>query len=57
MLIKKVNQETIKRGSYIKKACLNCRNAHVKCSDGRPCKRCFQLKLNNCEDSERKKKQ
>lgn len=44
-----------KRGTYTKKACSNCRNAHTACDSGRPCKRCLQLGLNDCCDAQRKK--
>jgi len=45
-----------KRGSYAKRACNNCRNSHTACDSGRPCKRCVQLGLTDCQDAERKKK-
>jgi hypothetical protein len=45
-----------KRGSYAKRACKNCRNSHTACDSGRPCKRCLQLGLTDCQDAERKKK-
>jgi hypothetical protein len=44
-----------KRGSYTKKACANCRNAHHACDNGRPCKRCLQLGLTDCNDAQRRK--
>jgi len=45
-----------KRGTYAKRACNNCRNSHTACDSGRPCKRCSQLGLTDCQDAERKKK-
>lgn len=44
-----------KRGTYTKKACSNCRNAHTACDSGRPCRRCLQLGLKDCCDAQRKK--
>ena len=45
-----------KRGSYTKRACINCRTAHAACDSGRPCKRCIQLgKADSCRDAERKR--
>jgi len=45
-----------KRGSYTKRACINCRTAHAACDSGRPCKRCLQLgKGDSCRDAERKR--
>lgn len=42
-----------KRGTYTKRACVHCRNAHAACDEGRPCKRCRTMGL-QCIDAERK---
>mmetsp|Transcript_4573 Transcript_4573/g.6737 ORF Transcript_4573/g.6737 Transcript_4573/m.6737 type:complete len:365 (+) Transcript_4573:38-1132(+) len=51
----KYNQEGRKRGSYAKRACSHCKQAHAACDSGRPCKRCIMLgKEDTCRDVERK---
>ncbi len=44
------------RKPYVKKACVNCKNAHAACDEGRPCKRCVAMGMEqSCIDAERKK--
>ncbi|KAI8840192.1 hypothetical protein BJ741DRAFT_70361 [Chytriomyces cf. hyalinus JEL632] len=42
---------------YAEKACSHCKNSHVACDAGRPCKRCIRLnRASSCTDAERKKR-
>jgi hypothetical protein len=44
------------RKPYVKRACINCKNAHAACEPTRPCKRCINMGLaHECVDAERKK--
>jgi hypothetical protein len=44
------------RKPYVKRACINCKNAHAACEPQRPCSRCIQLNMaDECVDAERKK--
>ncbi|KAJ3097444.1 hypothetical protein HK100_005356, partial [Physocladia obscura] len=43
--------------SYAQKACSHCKNSHVACDAGRPCKRCIRLnRAESCADADRKKR-
>jgi hypothetical protein len=44
------------RKPYVKRACINCKNAHAACEPTRPCKRCINMGIaHECVDAERKK--
>ena len=42
--------------TQVKNACTNCQRACKKCDEQRPCGRCVRYGLNDCTDSERKKR-
>lgn len=46
-----------KRRKQVKKACTNCRQAHARCDDMRPCSRCVKHGIGQfCHDAKTKKR-
>ncbi|KAJ3081962.1 hypothetical protein HK100_009788, partial [Physocladia obscura] len=55
--IKAERQPAQRPKSYAQKACSHCKNSHVACDAGRPCKRCIRLnRAESCADADRKKR-
>ena len=53
----KPNTVLMKNRKQVKSACTNCRKSKTACSNSRPCERCKNHGLDDCQDIPRKKRE